>query len=92
MIAPRVHMNGTSRASLLEAIAEASQAVSLAIDAMRNTAPHRRDYYVIGPEAYPQARDEYATRVIRLHETNDELVALYRAIEENQIEFSTEVK
>lgn len=92
MIAPRVHMNGTSRKSLLESIIEASQTISLAIGALRNTAPHGRDYYVISDIAYVQARAEYEARLTRLHETNKELIAMYRAIEQNEIEFTTEVK
>ena len=92
MIAPRVHLNGTSRGSLLASIIEASQTISLAIDALRNTAPHGRDYYVISDNAYTQARTEYEARLTRLHETNNELIAMYRAINSNQIEFTTEVK
>ena len=92
MIAPRVHLNGTSKASLLHAIRDASTAIRNATDKLRDTAPHARDYYVIGTEAYPQARKEYETRLKRLHETNDELIAMYGAIEKNEIEFQTEVK
>ena len=89
MIAPRVHLNGTSRASLLEAISSASKSVALAISTLRDTAPHARDYYVIGPDAYTQARDEYVARLKRLHDTNDELIAMYHAIEANEVNFQT---
>ena len=91
MIAPRVHLNGTSKNALLDAIHTASIAINSAADKLRDTAPHARDYYVISTDAYPQARDEYIARLNHLHAANDELIAMYRAIEENEIEFSTGV-
>ena len=92
MIAPRVHLNGTSRGDLLAAIRDARTSIHAALTALKHTAPHGRDYYVIGPCAYAQARDEYCIRLNRLYGINDELMAMYRAIEENKTEFLPEVK
>ena len=92
MIAPRVHRNGTSRGDLLAAIRDARTSIHAALTALKHTAPHGRDYYVIGPCSYAQAREEFETRLGRLHATNDELIAMYQAIEQNEIEFTTGVK
>jgi len=66
IMAPRVHLNGTSREVLLEDYLDAKQAVRLAIGALKACAPNGRDYYVIGPEAIDVAQKQHADRVHRL--------------------------
>jgi hypothetical protein len=42
---PIIHLNGTSKQSLLEQLEEVYLALSAALDAMRKASPNGRDYY-----------------------------------------------
>jgi hypothetical protein len=66
-IAPIVHLNGTSKSDLINALSTAANAVSSAEKALRETAPHGRDYYVHkNPNAYRIALDHYRVRQEKL--------------------------
>jgi hypothetical protein len=67
MILPTIHMNGTSKADLLDRYMTALMAVEAAIDAVAQTAPHGRDYYPQGDDALRQAQAAHQSRLIRLH-------------------------
>jgi hypothetical protein len=58
MILPTIHSNGTSHKDLTEGYEKADDALHEFIDAFGNIEFNARDYYVQGPDAYPQARDE----------------------------------
>jgi hypothetical protein len=60
---PSVHLNGTSRDSLVEQAAEAARALDSALDAMCAAAPNARDYYVQAPGAFERACGEHEQRV-----------------------------
>lgn len=60
---PTVHLNGSGRAPLSEQYHNAYMAVHAAIVALREAAPHDRDYYIQGPDAGPQARREHEARI-----------------------------
>ena len=73
---PTVHLNGTSRDTLLEGYIAALDALRLATEALQSAAPRPRDYYVQSNMSAHLARDEHFTRLARLQETLDELNTL----------------
>jgi hypothetical protein len=62
VILPTIHMNGTSRASLLGDLIAAIDALRLAGEAVGRTVPNGRDYYPQGAEAFRQAQEAHAKR------------------------------
>lgn len=83
MMVPTVHLNGTSRESLIRGLEKAYVAITQAIDAVCDAAPHGRDYYVqdLG-DAYNRARDEHESRVRKLVEVRNEIEELVTGIAE----------
>lgn len=86
VIAPRVHMNGTSRDSLVAALDAALDAIRAAYDALKNCGPNGRDYYnhPQAPHAMEQAQKEHRDRLLALHNVQIELEELWSAIEANE--------
>ena len=80
MQAPLIHLNGTSRQSLLDQLCDAGEAVRKAMDALCQASPNGRDYYPLGPEAYKRALDEHQSRYDRLTSVRRELEELTEAI------------
>jgi hypothetical protein len=70
---PVIHMNGTSRERLMDAIEEAYSKVGDAMSALAQTAPNGRDYYPAGPEAFERAVAEHQSRMTRLQSVREEL-------------------
>ena len=62
MIFPTVHLNGTSKESLLAGYMHALEALHAAQDALGAAAPNPRDYYSQGGLAGYQAAREHAAR------------------------------
>jgi hypothetical protein len=77
---PTIHLNGTSKAELIEQLCEASQAIDLAYSALKQAAPNGRDYYPQGPEAYTAARAQHEDRLRRLDAVKAEIDELAMAI------------
>lgn len=75
MMFPTVHLNGTSREALLEAIEAAHSALLNAQHLLAQTAPNGRDYYVQGPDALYKAQDEHCARMRKLADVKEELEA-----------------
>ena len=73
MMAPRVHLNGTSGEALLDENRKARDAVAVAFALLAHGGPNARDYYVIGTDAFRQARDEHRDRLRQLRIVLDEL-------------------
>jgi len=80
MTVPTIHLNGTSKDSLIEGLCEASQSLNDAYDALKRTAPNGRDYYPQGPLALDAATDEHMGRLRRLDEIKREIDELTNAI------------
>ena len=76
LIVPCVHLNGSGKATLMNDLENAWDAVTLAYDALKRMEVNARDYYPYGPEAYPQAREEHLSRLGRLDSVRLELDAL----------------
>lgn len=84
MIAPRIHLNGSSKDSLLRGYVLAAEAVRKAMDAIAQAAPHGRDYYMQGPAAYAMARHDHEARLRDLNRIRDELESLCFAIDQQE--------
>jgi len=81
--APRAHLNGTSKSSLIAALDAAHDTIGQAYEALKQTAPNGRDYYTEGPTALETAQDEHRARLLALHNVQAELYAIILAIEDN---------
>lgn len=73
---PTIHMNGTSRKELHDAYLNAHHKTQDALEAVRRTFPHGRDYYVQSPDAGRQATIEHLARLDRLAAVLAELETL----------------
>ena len=81
MQVPLVHLNGTSKDALVRQNVEARTAVRKAMEALIRAAPHGRDFYPLGNEAWCVAQDEFNSRLARLREVFSELEELVEHIE-----------
>lgn len=81
---PTVHLNGTSFSGLHGPLVRAGEAVGAAIGDLAECAPHGRDYYVQGDDAYAKARDEHLSRIARLQSVLDEIKVLARQVQKAQ--------
>jgi hypothetical protein len=73
---PTVHLNGTSKESLLEGYCEAINALHEAGRKLAAAYPNGRDYYVQGPSATSAAMKEHEARMNKLREIITELEAI----------------
>jgi len=73
LMKPTVHMNGTSRESLLEGYCNAINALQEAGSKLAAAAPNGRDYYVQGGDATKLAMDQHYARMAKLKEVIAEL-------------------
>lgn len=78
---PTIHLNGTSKAALLDDLGEAAVAIDAAYRAVKQTAPNGRDYYPQGPLALGAALAEHEDRLRRLDAVKAEIEALMDAID-----------
>ena len=81
MIVPMVHLNGTSKQSLLNDLDEAFDALDVAFHKLKRTAPNGRDYYLQGIDAIQQATDEHIARLRKVQNVMDEIQNLMIAID-----------
>lgn len=79
LLAPLLHLNGSSAKTLLDGYRAAHTALYDALVAMRESAPNARDYYPQGDDAFNQARREHDARVA----TVNNVLAQYEMIIEN---------
>jgi hypothetical protein len=84
MKTPTIHLNGTSKQSLLEALSTALTALCVAQNAVSDCAPNARDYYPQGDGAFAQANREHIARLERLHGLRSELREIADAIDESR--------
>ena len=80
---PTVHLNGTSRDSLIDGLCDAGHVVIDAMKALADAAPNARDYYVQGDDAYGIARTQHEERLAKLKSVYDELAAIAQAIDDS---------
>lgn len=89
IIVPCIHMNGTSEKDLSDAIEAAHDAIGVAFDAIKKTAPNGRDYYVYGSSETVRAMDEHYDRLKRLQSVQEELEAIIGGIHDGEKEVTT---
>lgn len=82
MKTPTIHLNGTSRAALLESYCDAGAAVRQALDKLADAAPNGRDYYTQGGDAIGVAVAEHVDRLRRLESVLAELSELAEAVDQ----------
>jgi hypothetical protein len=58
-IMPCVHSNGSGAAALMEQAEDCITTLKAAQEALRSAAPHGRDFYPLGDEAFSKARDQW---------------------------------
>ncbi len=78
---PTIHLNGTSKEFLLEAISNARLALRDALESVGHTAPNGRDFYPQGVNALHRAEVEYRARTHALLKVHDELGEIALAID-----------
>lgn len=82
MLVPTVHLNGSAGEVLLDQYTAATEAVRKALDAICDTGPNARDYYVQGPDAALAAQREHEARVKALKIVRDDLAAIAEGIQD----------
>jgi hypothetical protein len=79
---PTIHMNGTSKERLVEALCNASAKLDDAYSALKETAPNGRDYYPQGPVALQIACNDHLDRLARLDAIKADIDNLTIAIDQ----------
>ena len=82
MLIPTVHLNGISGEVLRDQYTTAAEAVRKALDAICDTGPNARDYYVQGPDAALAAQREHEARIASLKRVRDELAAIAEGVQD----------
>jgi len=77
---PHIHSNGTSRDVLVDDLCDAMNAIGDALNAIRDTAPNRRDYYTLPPVVWENAVAQHKARMDKLREVLNELEAIAEAV------------
>lgn len=86
VISPTVHLNGSGKESLRGDLVGAIRGIQTAQEALKQCAPHGRDYYVqendITPSGKPynRAREEWADRMNKLESVKIELFTIYENV------------
>lgn len=73
---PVVHLNGTSRNTLLEGYSAASDAIYDAMQKVRKIEFNGRDYYPKGPSSFERARDQFHAALKKLEEAREYFTAI----------------
>ena len=71
---PIVNLNGSSRHSLIEARKKARIAIVDAMDAMRDMAPHGRDY-IGNAEALGRDAEVFSSRMMALRQMEEDILS-----------------
>ena len=81
---PTIHLNGSSKQTLMDDLLAAHKAIEVAIDKMRACAPNGRDYYIKGEGVIMKAQDEHWERCRKLQEVCDELMEIAVGIDQQE--------
>lgn len=71
-VVPMVHLNGTSRQSLIEQQKEIRSAAIVLLTALAGATPHDRDYYPLGDGVGKQAREFHRAKMLAVKEIAEE--------------------
>lgn len=92
LVVPTIHLNGSSRERLTGALEKAAEAVRLAQEALTETSPHGRDYYVqADPTVFINACLQYTNQVMALEDIGAQLYAVWEAINAGKTEADVEI-
>lgn len=81
IIAPHIHLNGTSKETLTADLSDAYLALSAAVEALRHSAPNARDYYPV-PGLLDKATAQHLRRLELLTDMMAEIDAQIGLIDE----------
>jgi len=82
VLIPTVHLNGSSGEVLLDQYTTAAESIRKALDAVCNSGPNARDYYVQGPDVALAAQREHEARIASLKRVRAELAAIAEGIQD----------
>lgn len=82
---PSIHKNGTAKASLIEQLMEAKQAVVMAIEALNQACPNQRDFYMRPDEHWELALSVFRGRKTALIAVRNDLDADMEAIDKMEV-------
>lgn len=82
VIAPLIHMGGTSGEELLGNLEEAGRRLGEAMTALRALAPNGRDYYPLAPEALRWALRDHDARIAKLAEVLEDVTKIHEEVHE----------
>lgn len=80
MITPMIHLNGTSRETLIDQHKLAIDKIEEALQALEGCAPNARDYYLYSFPALKAAESDHVNRVEKLKNVKSELITMLDAI------------
>ena len=80
VIAPTVHLNGTSQDELLKQLADAVNAIRSAETALAEATPHGRDYYIQPGQAWDAAILDHNRRQHALDDVREELELIWQNV------------
>lgn len=81
---PTIHLNGTSPDVLLKQCDTVGKALREAMDALESAAPHPRDFYVQGDNAFNEALSEYSHRKATLQQILKDYQAMHLGLRQQQ--------
>jgi uncharacterized membrane protein len=81
LVIPTVHLNGTSKAALIEQLEAAYDALVTAENTIRQAAPNGRDYYPQGSNVIYDAIEQNVARQQKVREVREEIATIIEAVE-----------
>lgn len=81
---PTIHLNGTSKAALIEQLCEASNKLKAGLQALSDAAPNGRDYYVQPAGSFELARAQAQIRYSMVLEVIRQIEAITLAVDEQE--------
>ena len=80
---PTIHSNGTGKQTLLDGYLDAYHAVDAAAESLRRVEFNARDYYVQGPNAWPEAVKERQAMFAKLESIKAELMTILEHVSDS---------
>jgi hypothetical protein len=77
---PSVHLNGTSKAELIQQVSDAASALEDALTCLLDAYPHGRDYYPQGQQALEEAMRDHRALHAKLTEVREAVMELWIGI------------
>lgn len=76
LITPSVHLNGDSKATLIDQATDVRVACKVLLDALSNAVPNGRNYYVQKDNPLEKARDAHHERMLVVDKISKEFLQL----------------